>query len=146
LGAKERLVECPASSGYWVLEWPAAPNADYRFGAYVYADGEVNSFAKRIEASEDEYFWYISYERPDYDSIAILHKSFLDDLRPLLASCTRIKHQKGLLFGHFECEYRAGGEWSSIGGTSYLRFSNFNAPPVAGKVQEYQSGPVPNAT
>jgi len=140
-GGKEQCID-GGTGGYWVVEFPVSNTADYRFGAYIYDDGEVNSRAKREGAPEDEYFWCKSYEHPDYESVKELHSCFLEELRNLLANPTRIKHKNGIIFGSFECQYNSEESWKSVGGTSYFKFGGFKPPPTLGKIQEYQSGPV----
>lgn len=129
---------------YWAVTFPAAPASDYRFTAYIHADGEVQIGAIRNNAPDDEYFWYMSYEAPDFNSLKSMHSRFLDDLKALLTHETCITQKKGLLFGSFTCSFKGSDGWKDIGGTSYLKFGNFKVPPLRTRSEVYRSGAVRN--
>ena len=55
---------------YWSFTFAVAPGSDYRFLAALYLDnGEVQISARRLDAPEGEYFWYMAYEPVAYESL-----------------------------------------------------------------------------
>ena len=114
--------------GYWKVRWPSSPSSDYSFEACLYVDGEVQILARRDGAESDEYFWYISYEEPDFASLLEMHQRFSDLLLSLLSHDSRVTHHGGLVFRSFECEYLSEGEWISVGGNGYFRWGGFETP------------------
>jgi hypothetical protein len=114
--------------GYWQVQFPSSSDSEYSFEACLYMDGEVQIRARTNGGKPDEYFWYVSYEKPDFPSLLNMHQRFKDLLLLLLSHDSRVTHHGGLLFRSFECEYFAGGSWLSVGGNGYFRWGGFETP------------------
>ncbi len=127
------------AESYWVVDFPAPENADYRFCAYIYEDGEAGISAIRTGAQDGEYFWSIAFESPDFDSIDDIGQRLVDTVSRLLNHDTRITQSIGLINVGFDCEYSDDQGWHSVGGNIALRFSNFAFPKIDGKEKEYRA-------
>ena len=127
---------------YWMITFPAAADADYSFCACLYEDGEATLSARRAGAGEDEYFWSISLEAPDFDSTEEIGQYVVDTVSRLLRHDTRIIQSKGLINVGFECAYADDDGWHSVGGNAALRFSNFVFPRIAGKQKAYRASAI----
>jgi hypothetical protein len=127
---------------FWVVSFPASADADYRFCAYIYEDGEAGISAVRAGAEDDEYFWGVTFESPDFDSIEEIGQLLVDTVSRLLGHDTRILQSKGLINVGFECAYADDDGWHSVGGRAALRFSNFVFPKIAGQEKEYRASAV----
>lgn len=125
--------------GYWLVTFPSSPGADYRFQAYVYEDGEASISAIRSGGNDDEYFWRVAFESPDFDSTEEIGQHLLDIVSRLLNHDTRIVQSNGLIKIGFECAYSDNAGWHSVGGHAALRFSNFVFPKIDGKEKEYRA-------
>lgn len=110
--------------------------------AHVYEDGEAGLSAVRSGAEDDEYFWNVSYELTDYDSIEEIGQLVVDTVSRLLSHDTRIIQSKGVINVGFDCSYADDDGWHSVGGNTALRFSNFEFPKIVGKEKEYRASAV----
>ena len=127
---------------FWEITFPASADADYSFCAYVYEDGEAGVSAVRTGAEDDEYFWSVTFESPDFDSIEEIGKHLVDTVSRLLSHDTRIIQSKGLVNVGFDCAYSDNEGWHSVGGNAALRFSNLIIPKIDGKEKEYRASAV----
>ncbi len=127
------------NESWWVITFPASQDADYRFCAYVYDDGEAGISAVRTGAADREYFWGFTFEAPDFDSVEEIGPHLIDTVTCLLLHDTRIVQSVGSINVGFECAYLENAAWHSIGGNAALRFSNFVFPVIDGKEIEYRA-------
>ena len=128
--------------GYWLITFPTSPGSEYSFRAYVYEDGEASISAARAGAKDDEYFWGVTFESPDFDSTEEIGQYLVDFVLRLLTHDTRVVQSIGLINVGFECEYSDDDGWHSVGGCAALRFSNFVFPEIDGKEKEYRASAV----
>jgi len=139
----ERIERQPrGDDSFWVVTFPAAANADYRFCAYIYEDGEAGISAVRAGAKDNEYFWSVTFESPDFDSIEEIGQYLVDTVSRLLSHDTRIVQSVGLINVGFDCAYSDNDGWHSVGGSAALRASNFVFPKIDGKEKEYRSSAI----
>ena len=138
LGASARQLEHFA----WRLQFPAAAGADYYFEAWVYDDGDVSLSAKRKDAGDDEYFWYLMTELLDPEEADANRRWLTETTERVLRHPTRILQRKGWLNMSFYCAVDTGDGWQYLGGNGALRLGNFRFPTIEGKQQEYRSGPL----
>src|SRR3954470_3388442 len=82
-------------NGWSSLNLPIDQEADYRYTVHAYNNGERQFGASRLQATENEHFWYCPYE--PFGDLSRLEDGFLNDLQTLLAHDTRIRQRNGLM-------------------------------------------------
>jgi hypothetical protein len=118
------------------LELPVAKGGEYGFVLYEYKDSaERQVAARRLGASDEEYFWYAALE---YGEAHVITEQYRELVTLVLTRPTRIIQRKGLVFWHFRCEALTDGKWKRVSGNSVLKGAG-KVPMIAGRRQVYAS-------
>jgi hypothetical protein len=124
---------------YTVFRLAPGKDAEYAFAVWVYEDGEPQLSASLTSSHDEHSFWYLPFELPDWPNAAARTEDFLAALHTVVSKRTRITQTRRLLSWSFDCEFDDCGVWKSIGGISFLRFSNFVIPKIEGRRRRYSS-------
>jgi hypothetical protein len=124
------------------IELPRPPEADYFFSLHLYPDGEKGISANLPDSNREIYFWFKTFELPDYkNEVDRLDHDFLKTVETLLTRETMILQKKGLLWHTFRLAYRVGEEGRVLSSHAGFRLG-FAAPRIQGREHTYRSGPL----
>jgi len=100
-----------------------------------YSDGNANIGAHPVGADEDEYFFRLPYEPPDFDTAKALEDKVLSEFELLISNAVRIRRKRGLLLESFKAEVLLGSVVKEIHGASALRWGFRFHDPGAKEVE-----------
>jgi hypothetical protein len=121
------------------IHLPPAAGAEYRFTIWL-GCGEKQISARLLPESETAHFWYMPFEKAEFQSAEEMNKALLEAVELIMRHNTRIEQRHGLFFEHFNCEYESASGWKRLYGLSDLRL--IPALKTAGRKRVYQSPPL----
>jgi hypothetical protein len=131
-------------NGWWTVELPHPASADYQFRLHGEPGGERQISARPIRTTESRprnRFWSLRMELAgSSDDASKLEEAFLETVKALMSSPTRIVERKGVIWRSYKGAYQTEGGWQRMGSAFYLALG-FGIPFVAKKIV-YTSPPV----